>query len=183
MKLFKHIDEEIYKGKRVVIAIDGPSASGKSTLSKNLMERYDALVFHVDDYFLPESKQTEERLEEIGGFFDYERMISEIFLNINQEYVISNHYNCNTKELEIREPFVNREVVVIEGVYSHSPHLQKYITYKVFMDVDQEEQIRRIKKRNGEKMLKRWVSEWIPKENEYFSHYKVKSNADFIVNI
>ena len=36
----------------VVVAIDGNSASGKTTLAEELREEFSARVFHCDDYFL-----------------------------------------------------------------------------------------------------------------------------------
>jgi len=183
MELIQKIKEQIKDGKKVVIAIDGPSASGKSTLSSALIESFDALVFHVDDYFLPEHMKKPSRISEIGVFFHYERMISEIFATIHESHIISHHFNCSTQTLEKREPFPNKDVIIIEGVYSHHPILSSYIQFKVFMDVDEEEQERRILRRNGPKMLQRWQDEWIPLENQYFTHFDIKNQADFIISI
>ena len=53
----------------------------------------------------------------------------------------------------------------------------------VFMEVDSKEQISRIKSRNGDKMLQRWLEEWIPLENQYFDNYQIKKHADFIIKL
>lgn len=183
MEIYKKIEEEFLKGNLVVVAIDGPSGAGKSTLSNDLKERYDAVIFRIDDYFLPDNLKTKERLSEIGGYFHYERMLEEVFQTIDKEYIVSHHFNCATQSLEKREPFLTKEVIVIEGVYSHHPMLSKYMTYKVFMDVDKDEQRRRILERNGEDMLERWITEWIPREDDYFTHFDIKNLADFIINV
>ena len=57
----------------VVVAIDGNSASGKTTLAEELREEFSARVFHCDDYFLQPYQRTEQRLNETGGNFDRER--------------------------------------------------------------------------------------------------------------
>ena len=53
---YKELDAEIglllESGlERIVLAIDGSSAAGKSSLAAELGEKYDAHVFHIDDYF------------------------------------------------------------------------------------------------------------------------------------
>ena len=60
------------------VAIDGPCASGKSTLGALLRGVYGANLFHMDDYFLPFARKTPERLAEPGGNVDYERFFAEV---------------------------------------------------------------------------------------------------------
>ena len=62
----------------VVVAIDGNSASGKTTLAEELREEFSARVFHCDDYFLQPYQRTEQRLNETGGNFDRERFRKEV---------------------------------------------------------------------------------------------------------
>ena len=40
MEIFKEIERQLKLNQKVVIGIDGPSASGKSTLGKMLSEKY-----------------------------------------------------------------------------------------------------------------------------------------------
>ena len=37
----------------LVIAIDGPSAGGKTTIAEDIKKNFDCNVFHMDDFFLP----------------------------------------------------------------------------------------------------------------------------------
>lgn len=39
-----------------IIAIDGRSAAGKTTLASNFARELNAVLIHADDYFLPEEK-------------------------------------------------------------------------------------------------------------------------------
>ena len=63
------------------------------------------------------------------------------------------------------------------------PTFNDYSHLKVFMDVSFELQKERILKRNGEYMLKRFVEEWIPKENQYFETFMIKEKADIIIKL
>ena len=42
----------------VLVAVDGPSASGKSSFGKFLNDNFVCNVFHMDDFFLPFEKKT-----------------------------------------------------------------------------------------------------------------------------
>ncbi len=165
----------------VIIAIDGKSAAGKTTLSNELVEKFDANLFHMDDYFLPEQLKTVERLKEIGGNVDYVRFKNEIIDSLlKKENVHYQKYICmnGTMEAHTRE---YKRVNIIEGAYSMHPYFQNPYAYCIFADIDSKEQEKRILKRNGRKMLTRFITEWIPKEEEYLSYYQIKKKSDIIV--
>ncbi len=77
--------------------------------------------------------------------------------------------SCNIKHQKLN---------IVEGVYSLHPHLFQYYDYKIFLSVDSNIQIERIKKRNSEKTLQRFINEWIPKEEEYFNYFKTQERCD-----
>ena len=63
--LFEKIDGILKKG-RVNLAIEGGSASGKSTLADMLTQVYDCNVFHTDDFFLQPYQRTENDLAKLA---------------------------------------------------------------------------------------------------------------------
>ena len=66
LPLFAKIDKML-SHKNVVIAIEGGSASGKTTLGSLLEALYDCTVLHMDDFFLPPSLRKKERFETPGA--------------------------------------------------------------------------------------------------------------------
>jgi len=72
------IDRAMKKQPRLRVAIDGPCASGKSTLGKTLQEIYGCPLIHMDDFFLRPEQRTPERLAQPGGNVDYERFAKEV---------------------------------------------------------------------------------------------------------
>ena len=48
----RRIETLLAEQEHVFIAIDGPCASGKTTLARNLNERFGGNVLHMDDFFL-----------------------------------------------------------------------------------------------------------------------------------
>lgn len=173
--------EYIKNNSNKVIAIDGPSGSGKSTIAKKLEEEYDVLVFHTDDYFLSKERKTEERINTPGGNLDYERLEDEILKNLDNSNIQSNYFNCQTNLLEVRKPVKRKSIILIEGVYSLHPQLREYYDFTVYIDVDRETQLNRIKERSGDFLFNRFVTEWIPLEDKYFSYFDILKNVDLYI--
>lgn len=167
-----------------VICIDGKSGSGKSTCAQVLSEIYGYPIVHMDDFFLQKEQRTENRLSEIGGNVDYERFYAEVVLPIlNKQSFSYQVFDCQSMSMANSKEISFDKGIIIEGCYSMHPKFENYSHLKVFMDISFELQKERILKRNGEYMLKRFIEEWIPKENLYFDTFNIKEKADIIINI
>jgi thymidylate kinase len=70
-----------------------------------------------------------------------------------------------------------KNLTVIEGSYSIHPEIANEYDIRVFLTVSPEEQLRRIRARNG-KNAERFQQEWIPLEEKYFDSFKVQENCD-----
>ena len=114
----------------------------------------------------------------MGGNVDYERIYEEILSKLSDKNgLIYRAYDCQTQSIG-EECFVPwSPLVFVEGCYSHHPYFGELYDLKVFSEISSEEQVERIRIRNGEKMLKRFVEEWIPRENKYFETYKIKEKS------
>lgn len=156
----------------VLIGIDGMCASGKTTLCAEISEKYDCNIFHMDDFFLRPEQRTPERLREIGGNVDYERFREEVLAPLKKGAPFSyRSFSCRTMTVTEEVQVTPKKINIIEGAYCLHPYFGKPYDYTFFMDIEEEEQKKRILKRNGEVMYQRFLSEWIPKENAYFEAY------------
>lgn len=164
--------------KEGILAIDGHSASGKSTLAKLLSEAKGYSVISMDEFFLQPHQRTEQRSAEIGGNIDYERFYQEVVLHIKQTMITYQIFDCSCMRLTDKKTIDISKGLIIEGCYSHHPYFKEYMDHKVFLSINRETQIARILKRNGEKMLQRFVNEWIPKEDLYFETFQIKEKAN-----
>lgn len=165
-----------------IISIDGSSASGKTTLANNLATLLNGEVVHCDDFFLPPELRTEARLNEIGGNIHYERLKSDVIDNLGKKKAISyKAFDCSTCTLKNTRFLMNKKFIIVEGAYSSHPYFESYADFKIFMKIQKEKQEMRILVRNGDELLKRFINEWIPKENAYFEKFKIEENADLII--
>jgi len=179
--LHARIDELLADQPHVLLAIDGGSASGKSTMAERLREHYDANVIPMDHFFLRPQQRTPERLAEPGGNVDYARFLVEVLTPLKAgEAFTYRLFDCQIGDFGPEITIPPRQLNVIEGAYSLHPTLADAYHMKVFLTVDPAEQVRRILGRNGAEMLERFRDEWIPMEKRYFAHFDIESQCDFV---
>lgn len=177
LQIFIKIDALLSKGSAVV-AIEGGSASGKTTLSGILQSVYDCNVFHMDDFFLRPEQRTAQRLAEVGGNVDRERFYDEVLLPLRQNKTVCyRKFDCSTQTLGQPISVTPKKLTIIEGAYSMHPQFEKYYDLSLFLDIDPIYQKERILKRNTKQLAKRFFEEWIPLENIYFSQTQIKSRC------
>ncbi len=181
--LLQKIEQLLEKKKYVVAAIDGPAASGKTTLAKLLKDIYACPVISMDHFFLRPEQRTKERLQEAGGNVDYERFQKEVLPGLGKgESFGYRVYNCQTQSFTAERSIPKGPLRVVEGSYSLHPRLSGDYDLRVFLTIEGEEQKRRILARNGPEMFKRFVNEWIPLEEKYFAVHDIAAQSDLVLN-
>ena len=179
----EQIESEIRRlrqGKRtVLVAIDGRCAAGKTTLAEELRELCGCGVVHMDHFFLRPEQRTEERLNTPGGNVDRERFLQEVLLPLSRgEGVSYRPYDCRRQALKEVIQVDHGPVTVIEGAYACHPSLREYYDLKVFLTVEREEQLHRIRRRNGPEAAAQFRERWIPLEERYFAACGVADCCD-----
>ena len=181
-RLKREIEQRRENKKPFLVAIDGGSASGKSTLGAALAEELQATLIHMDDFFLPMEMRTEERFAQPGGNVHWERVRAEVLEPIRQgkgpEYGV---FDCSVMAVNKTVRAEVRDVVIVEGAYSLHPMLREYFDLRVLVEVEETLQKERILRRNGEQMLRRFLTEWIPLERVYFEACRVKDCCHIIL--
>ncbi len=183
LHLFTEIDKRLQTD-RVLLAIEGGSASGKTTLGKTLEAFYDCTLVHMDDFFLRPEQRSAERFSQIGGNIDWERFLSEVLQPIsNGKPTEFRRFDCSSMSLSEKVTLEQKKLIVVEGAYSMHPNLAEYYDLSVFLDISPQLQSERIRSRNSSQMAKRFFEEWIPLENTYFAATDIKHRCDITVNI
>ena len=184
LPLFAAIDRKLAARQKVLLAVEGGAAAGKSTLAQLLNHVYDCSVAHMDDFFLRPEQRTAQRLEEAGGNVDRERFLQEVLLPLSRgETVRYRRYNCTTGAIEQPKPLSVTPLTVVEGAYSMHPELREHFDLSVFLKVTPELQRERIQRRNSPEMQQRFFAEWIPMERRYFEVLHVEEACDLVFTI
>ena len=71
-----------------------------------------------------------------------------------------------------------KKVTIIEGSYACHPRLRRSYALRIFLTVDRQEQLERIRKRNGEEREEMFERIWIPLEERYFWKAGVEKTCD-----
>ncbi len=181
--LFDELDKRLAKGK-VIAAIEGGSASGKTTLSGLLKEFYGCTVFHMDDFFLRPEQRRPERYAQTGGNIDWERFLEEVLKPLSRGETVSlRRFDCSSMSLAEAERIAPAKLVIVEGAYSMHPKLAAYYDFSVFLDIAPEFQRERILRRNSAEKAQRFFDEWIPLERVYFEETGARERCDMVIPI
>ena len=180
----------------IVVALDGPSGTGKSILATSIEDELDAVLIPIDDFFstdIPDYKWDEYSIEErLDSVFAWKRLRDTVLqpllagrsvrwypfdfesgLRPNGTYGMKN-------DPEKREP---AEVILLEGAYSTSPKLVDLITLSVLVEAPVEERQARLGAREEAGFLETWHRRWDPVERYYFTHIRPRETFDLIVDL
>lgn len=165
----------------LLVAIDGCCAAGKTTLAARLREKTGCSVIHMDQFFLRPEQRTGERLAQPGGNVDRERFWEEVMEPLRRGEPFSYRaFDCGKMALG-EEIFVRPgDLTVIEGSYSCHPALWNYYDLRVFLRISPEEQLFRIRRRNGDAGLEMFRRRWIPLEEQYFAAFQTAERCDLV---
>lgn len=181
--VFARIDGLLKSRGRVVIAIDGQSGAGKTTLAGLLADRYGARVLHGDDYF-PRPGHRHDPGQLAGVNLDVARFLQEIIHPLEEDRdIYTRPFDCkNNRLLPPRHiPFL--PVSILEGSYCLHPSFGPYYDVAIFLQVDPAVQRARLQARYDAPRLQRATEEWIPMENAYFSSLNIPEKCDFILTM
>ncbi len=179
--ILQAIDGLLSRQDRVLLAIDGSCASGKTTLAALLAERRDCNVFHMDDFFLQFHQRTPERLAQPGGNVDYERFHGEVLLPLASGGAFSYRpFDCGTMTLSDPVEVIPKRLNIIEGTYSMHPYFGSPYHLAVFLTVGDDLRRERILRRPTF-LHQRFFQEWIPMEERYFAAFSIPSACNLIL--
>lgn len=173
---------KLLQKERVLMCIDGPCGSGKSSLCRQLTAITGAATLSMDDFFTPHALKTPQRLAQPAGNAHIERFCAE-FLHpwLKEGTAAYRPYLCHMDAFGEPVTVPSRSVTIIEGSYSLHPDIRPHADLCVFLTINPEHQCQRIAARNGEAMLQRFLSTWIPLEQAYFDAFALPDSGCLIL--
>ena len=177
------IEGRLEKTDRLVVALDGMSCSGKTTFAEALAGKFSGSVVHMDDFFLPADRFTEEKQALPGGNMDRDRFRESVLepLRAGGDFDYA-PFSCAQQALLPDKVTVTGRLIVVEGAYALLPDWGKYWDLSLFLQVSQEEQQGRLLLRNGAKGMVPFLMRWIPREESYFAACDVRPRCDALVD-
>ena len=177
----KIIDCHKTKG-RAFIAVSGLGGSGKTTLSKKLIEHIPgSTIIHVDDFYKTEEErsQTHGSEEIISNCFDWDRM-DKVFGNVRAgRGVCYQKYNW---EKNIREGWVEMDpqsITILEGIYCLQDRFLPHYDLAVWVDAPRDIRMQRVLKRDPE-WKHPWWNLWMDQDDRYVAAEKPHEKAHLI---
>lgn len=179
-QILKQISDLLAKKERVIVAIDGYSNSGKTTLASRIAESFeDCIVIHMDDFYLPKNSVKKNSIYD--GSIDYDRLKTEVINNLYNSEFEYRIFSCEKQDYIEKVDVKNLRLIVVEGAYSLHPSLGNYYDLSIFIEIDKETQIERLKKRNKDN-FDDFLNKWFVLEENYFSFYHIKNYASIVIN-
>ena len=177
------IEARLQTRDRLILALDGMSCSGKTTWAGELAERFSGAVVHMDDFFLPRDRFTEEMQVLPGGNMDRDRFKAEVLtpLAAGGDFAYA-PFSCEQQALLPEKVNVTGRLIVVEGAYALLPDWGNYYDLSLFLEVSMEEQQGRLLLRNGARGMVPFLTRWIPREEAYFAACDVRARCDAVVD-
>ena len=182
------------KKKRLLIAIDGGSGSGKSAIAEIVAKQLNATLILTDDFYAANitnegwtNRSYKERAADVINWQDLKVCVLELLL-----LGIPARWNCfdfnrgprPDGSYHIKEEPIHYEVndiIILEGAYSARPELSDLIDLKILIDVPIAIRHQRLKKREEEDFLTQWHERWDQAEQYYFRDVRPASSFDMVV--
>lgn len=168
----------------LVVALDGSSAAGKSSLAEALATIMDAAVLHCDDFYrdMPETERVALTAREgIDRYFDWERLRDEPLVPLSAGRPAT--FCCfdwaagrGRTGLTTVDP---RPVLIVEGVYPARPEFKQFLQLKVL--VEALASVRRARQRLRHDPHE-WEGRWEAAERIYFHSIRPPASFDLVVS-
>lgn len=200
-EIYSKIEDIIVTLKRpLVIGINGAYTSGKTVFANNLKQYLQdsglkTQMIHYDDFHHPFSTIEWSDDTEIDAFynraFNSDKLVQEIFAPFKKQGYINKDVACvdlgsgqytNIKHFDIDD----NTIVLLEGVLLFRSPLVQYLDYKIYLDITDDEILRRGRLRDvpkfGEAIMDKFLSRYIPVQHIYISECNPIEISDIVID-
>ena len=179
----------------IVVALDGGSGAGKTTIAERLMRRAKIALVPLDDFYqtvIPESEWPHKTVEQrLNGVFDWSRIRSEaleplragrpgrwLAFDFTRGLSKAGTYILKKEVTEVPPA----PTILVEGAYSASPPLRDLIDLAVLVDArDKRRRLRTVARGDDTEFLAEWHCIWDEVETYYFHHVCPPESFDLVI--
>jgi uridine kinase len=157
----------------VLVALDGRSGVGKSTVAGQVGAQVGALVIDGDDFYRGGTDAYWDALgpaEKMELVIDWERQRSLLEQLRRGEAVTWQPYDWDADDGRLGAPVTAgpAAVVLLDGAYSARPELSDLYSQRVLLTVARDVRRERLLRREGERYRAEWEARWGEAEDLYF---------------
>lgn len=178
--LVKNIERVINDKGRCILAIEGQPCSGKTTLAEKLSKKIESNVIHIDDFYLKKGMKN-NLLESNDGNIDFDRLKREVIDKLNDEEFEYGIFSCKEQKIVSRNKISSKPLIIVEGSYSTNPLLGNYFDYAIYLDIDDEILMKRLKGRMNID-YDNFIKVWVFLEKKYCNFYEIKKRVNKVIN-
>jgi len=175
-------------GGPLLVAIDGPGCSGKSTLAQSLevMLGDAAISIGTDEFFVPLSEQDLKcdpaaAVQDGIAHLRWHELRTTLDRLAQGQGARFRPYDWEDDVLGPIRSVPSKPVVLVEGLYSMHYCLRGAYAFKLWVDGASHTRMSRVTARDGERLLNLWHSVYIPRESSYLRSQRPFDHADAFV--
>jgi uridine kinase len=158
-----------------IVGIDGPAASGKSTLTRRIIDRTDAALVEIDDFV---------SWTDFSGWwprFD-DQVLQPLLRGESAHYQVRDFENDPYgTSLGSWKTVPWSPLVVFDGVTCTRQAATDVLAYRIWVEAPEEIRLERGLVRDGEQALHLWLR-WMQEERTFFLKDRTRERADLLVN-
>ena len=196
------IADEIRKRRRsgsvLLVGIDGMGGAGKSTVVEEIKSALEAdnintAVFHIDDFIHPRAVRYNNEYPQWAQYYylqwRYDYYMSSIVRPLREERALPpvELYDKDNDSYITRCCDIPKgSVVLTEGIFLQREELRGAFDLMVYIDVPEEERLKRVLLRDGyigdEKAIReKYEKRYFPAERYYAEKYRPAGSADIVI--
>lgn len=194
-KITSHFEDIIFQINKLVkssdipvlVAIDGRSGAGKSTVAKKIIQELGGTEINSDNFWVGGSndiwdkRSPQEKADKAIDWMRLRTEVLEVLLSGNIAYWHSFDWDKGqglSPEESISNP---TKLIVLDGAYSTRPELQDLIDLSILVEVlDDIDRRNRLVNRENQDYMRDWHSRWDVAEDYYFGNIRQREKFDLI---
>jgi len=186
----------------LLVALDGRSGVGKSTLSAQLAKQLRGVVIKSDDFYAGAPGGSEQgwdkssAKEKAESVIDWKRLrrealkpllISQIafYRSFDWEgWARAQQPDAEKNKIGLGDAFITlnpASLIILDGAYSTRPELADLIDLKVLVEVPDGLRRQRLLEREGQEYMGAWHARWDTAEDYYFTYVRPRSSFDLVI--
>ncbi len=171
-------------GPVLLVGIDGPGGSGKSTVAEQVAQAVGAAVVRVDDFYRPSDQRWygSDADRPIGADFDLQRLRVQVLIPLTAGSPAAyQRYDWGRDALAETHTVEPRGIVIVEGIYALHKELRDYYHTSIWVECPRSLRWARGLARDGAEAAEQW-EQWMRDEDRYMIEQRPQEAAQLVVS-